>query len=143
MDRSAPRDGVPNAAGVRLDDPSTDGPGGFDQWAIVDVMGHQRYIGRVTEHVIAGKGFVRVDVPESNGESGFTKLIGPDAIHSISPISEQLAREMCGRRRQYPIEYYDLPEVKRLPAGTETLIDDEEDYDVGNPIAEPDVDDYD
>jgi hypothetical protein len=136
MDRSAPRDGVPNAAGSGVGQSVPDNPGpsddaaGFDQWAIVDVMGHQRYIGRVSEQVIAGKGFVRVDVPASDGESGFTKLIGPDAIHSISPISEQLAREMCGRRRQYPIESYALPKVKRLPAGTETLIDDEEDYDV-------------
>ena len=134
MERSGPGDRIQHATGVRLEDPAGDDPavgdGRFDQWAIVDVMGHQRYIGRVTEQVIAGKGFVRVDVPESKGESGFTKLIGPDEIHSISPVSEQLAREMCGRKKQYPIEFYELPEVRRLPAGTETLIDDAEDYDV-------------
>lgn len=42
----------------------SDTPNGFDQWAIVDVMGHQRYAGRVTEETLAGAGFIRVDVPE-------------------------------------------------------------------------------
>ena len=35
----------------------------FECWAIVEVMGHSRYAGRVTEQAIGGCAFVRVDVP--------------------------------------------------------------------------------
>lgn len=32
-------------------------------WAIVELFGHARIAGRVTEQVIAGQGFIRADVP--------------------------------------------------------------------------------
>ncbi|WP_436716584.1 hypothetical protein U8335_04005 [Roseiconus lacunae] len=84
---------------------------GFDEWAIVDVMGHQRYIGKVTEQTVAGKGFVRVDVPAVDDRPGFTKLIGPASVHSISPVDESIARKMCETTRQTPIESYQLPRL--------------------------------
>lgn len=91
----------------------------FDQWAIVDVMGHQRYIGRVTEQVVAGKGFVRVDVPAVDDERpGFTKLLGVGSIYAISPVTEEIAREMSRRRTQTPIEAYELPKPPALPSPT-------------------------
>lgn len=37
----------------------------FDQWAVVELMGRQRIAGKVTERVIAGSGFLQVDVPET------------------------------------------------------------------------------
>ena len=46
----------------------------FDQWCIVEVMGHQRYVGRVTEQVIAGTGFVRVDIPKTEETQAWTNL---------------------------------------------------------------------
>ncbi len=91
---------------------------GFDSWALVEVMGHKRYAGRVTEHVIAGQGFVRVDVPEveQHGErfDAFTKLIGAASIYAITPVSEQIARGMAQVMRERPVHEYDLP--KALPA---------------------------
>ena len=35
----------------------------FEQWAIVEIFGHQRIAGKVTEQTIGGCSFVRVDVP--------------------------------------------------------------------------------
>ena len=80
----------------------------FDQWAIVDVMGHQRYVGRVTEQVIAGAGFVRVDVPKTDKLESWTKLVAPAAIHSITPVSEEIARAMANREQREPIQAYEL-----------------------------------
>lgn len=67
----------------------------FDQWSVVDVMGHQRYAGRVTEQVIAGAGFIRVDVPETKSGPGYTKYFGPGAIHSITMCTEASARKVA------------------------------------------------
>lgn len=98
----------------------------FDQWAIVDVMGHQRYIGRVTEQVIAGCGFIRVDVPNEDGSIAFTKLVGTASIYAISPVQQEVALQMNRGRRPTPIEAYALPEpTTRQPTMTR---DPDEDY---------------
>ena len=82
---------------------------GFEQWAIVDVMGHQRYVGHVTEQVIAGCGFVRVDVPATSDQPAWTKLVGTGSIYAITPVSEEIARKMAERSQNPPIDAYDLP----------------------------------
>lgn len=64
----------------------------FEQWCIVEVMGHQRIAGRVTEEVIAGQGFIRVDVPEIRGQSSFTRYYGTGSIYAITPTDEETAR---------------------------------------------------
>lgn len=79
----------------------------FDSWAIVDVMGHQRFIGRVTEQVIAGQGFIRVDVPDVDSEDpgavSFTKVLGAKSIYMIEPVTKETALAMCKRGKQLSI----------------------------------------
>lgn len=36
----------------------------FEQWAIVELMGHRRLAAKVTEQVIAGQAMLRIDVPQ-------------------------------------------------------------------------------
>ena len=67
----------------------------FDTFALVELFGHVRIAGRVSEQVIAGQGFVRVDVPETKKLAAFTRLFGPGAIYSITPISEEMARALA------------------------------------------------
>ena len=69
----------------------------FDEWAIVEVMGHKQFAGHVTEQALGGASFVRVDVPEvkvgetrHHGEEtlpAFTKLLGAGSIYAISPCT--------------------------------------------------------
>ncbi|TWU67280.1 hypothetical protein V7x_28540 [Crateriforma conspicua] len=107
----------------------------FDQWAVVDVMGHQRYVGHVTEETVAGCGFIRVDVPATDKRPSFTKLLGTSSIYAISPVSESIARRMAAGRDQTPIESYELPEgrsglVIESAAGTATAQGDDFDDDM-------------
>jgi hypothetical protein len=81
----------------------------FEQWAIVDVMGHQRYIGLVTEQVIAGTGFIRIDVPGNDEVPAWTKIVGASSIYAITPVSEEIARGMAEVTRSRPIQSYELP----------------------------------
>ena len=84
----------------------------FSQWAIVDVMGHSRYVGFVSETVIAGNGFIQVNIPAVRDKPAWTKIIGPKSIYEITPISEELAREMAAARNDQPIQAYELPQPK-------------------------------
>ena len=100
----------------------------FCEWAIVDVMGHQRYIGRVTEQVIAGCGFVRVDVPNEDGSMNFSKLIGTGSIYAITPIDEAMALAMVGQSNQAPLSRYELRQLVK-PSKALMTRDPDEDYD--------------
>lgn len=85
----------------------------FEQWAIVEVMGHRRFAGLVTEQTIGGSSFVRVDVPavETGKENfpAFTKLFGAGSIYCISPITETMARDLAASWQERPVSIYDLP----------------------------------
>ncbi len=78
----------------------------FDQWAIVEVFGHQRFAGRVTEQAIGGASFVRVDVPGINGSPAFTKLFGAGAIYSITPVTKHLALKAVKACESEPLAVY-------------------------------------
>lgn len=102
----------------------------FDTWAIVDLFGHSKVAGRVTEAAIAGGAFIRVDVPEVKGQPEHTRYFGPAAIYSISPVSEAVARHLAECITSAPVSIYDLP---RLAAGREAEAQNEED-DENNPF---------
>jgi hypothetical protein len=97
---------------------------GFDQWAIVELFGHQVIAGRVSEQTIGGASFVRVDVPDvENGSIGFTRFYGQGAIYSITPVSEEAARLAVRRYAPRPITIY-VPELA-LSTGTPEPLDDD------------------
>jgi hypothetical protein len=78
-------------------------PKSIDTWAIVEVMGHTQYAGRVTEEAIGGCSFVRVDVPENESLPGFTKLLGQAAIFSITPVTREVAIDAVKQFRARPM----------------------------------------
>lgn len=84
----------------------------FDSWCIIEIFGHQRLAGRVTEEQIGGQSFIRVDVPAVDGAAAFTKLYGPGAIYSITPTTEELVRAALPRLRPEPVSIY----IPRLAA---------------------------
>lgn len=85
----------------------------FETWAIVEIMGHQRYAGLCTEQVIAGSAFLRVDVPAFEEKAAFTKLFSPNSVYAITPCAEDVARAMSQSLGQQPITVWDLPESIR------------------------------
>lgn len=92
----------------------------FDEWAIVEIMGHKRFAGRVTEQSLGGVSFVRIDVPLVIGSDGqtlppFTKLFGAASIYCISPCTEETARLFACQLRAESFSRYEAP---RLPAPT-------------------------
>jgi hypothetical protein len=90
----------------------------FDQWCILDLFGHQRTAGHVTEATIGGCAFLRIDVPE--GEGYRTEYYGQGAIYSMRPVSEEIAREVVRSHASPPVSTYDMSHLlKRLEASKE------------------------
>jgi hypothetical protein len=81
----------------------------FDEWALVELFGHARIVGHVTEQSIAGGAFVRVDVPDKEGKTVFTRFFGHGAIYSMSPITKELALQLAQQQNSAPVSRFDLP----------------------------------
>lgn len=81
----------------------------FESWAIVELFGHQRVAGLVTEQTIGGCSFIRVDVPAIGDILAMTKFYTQGAIYCMTPTTEELARSAAMAFMSKPIEAWDLP----------------------------------
>ena len=61
----------------------------FETWAIVELMGHRRVIGKISERTIGAATFLQVDILRPDGQ-GFisSQLYNPSAIYCITPTDE-------------------------------------------------------
>lgn len=103
-----------------------------DTWAIVELMGHRKLAGKLSEQTIGGSSFVRIDAPAQDGYR--THLYGNAAIYGIHFVSELVARAVASRIDDAPISAYDLPEHARiamLEHDDDDLVDAEFDPDDG------------
>lgn len=97
----------------------------FDQWCIVELFGHQRIAGRVTEQSIGGCAFVRVDVPPVSETPGYSRLLGNGAIYAINPVTEEVARAAAASYRSVPVSAYEIPELRAMRSQAALDIDDD------------------
>lgn len=84
-----------------------DGP--FDQWAIVELMGHRRLAGRVREVQLAGHGYLRLDIPAAGDDAARTQYISPGSVYALHPTSEPTARAAAAQWRPEPVHRWELP----------------------------------
>jgi hypothetical protein len=98
----------------------------FEGWAILELMGHRRLAGRVSEVELAGHGFLRLDVPEVDGRPGATQFYAPASVYALTPTTEEVARGL--RSRPEPVTVWDL-QRPALPSREEALDALEEDMD--------------
>ena len=82
---------------------------------MLELFGHQRLAGTVTEQQLGGASFVRVDVPGDGKKAGWklTKLYNPSAIYSITPVTEETARMVAKSIAAEPITRWDVQEMVR------------------------------
>ena len=86
----------------------------FDCRAIVELFGHTKLAGQVSEANIGGCSFIRVDVPEIGAQPAFTRFLGNGAIYSITPVSEEIARHAIARIAPEPVQTYYLPKPEPM-----------------------------
>lgn len=109
--------------------------GTLDTWAILELFGHKRLAGKISEHVVGSSALIRCDVPATEHANGdgttrttaeYSKLVGPGAIYCITPCTEEVARLAAKEIERYnePIPV-SLP--KQIPALAGVVASDEED----------------
>lgn len=93
-------------------------------WAIVELFGHQRVAGRITQQTFGGASFVRVDVPEIEVEEvtwedgprktvrrsiqAHTRSFGGGAIYAVNWCDEQTARIAAIAIKHEPLSPYSV-----------------------------------
>ncbi len=79
-------------------------------WAIVELMGHRRMAGHVSEQEIAGAKLLRVDVYHPDVEESIaTQLYSPSALYCLTPTTEDTARAVAAStRRPEPVHRWEL-----------------------------------
>lgn len=80
-------------------DPELKESGDLKSWALVELFGHQRIVGFLSQQSFGSGVLFRVDVPDltSSGKvirQGFTRYFGLQAIYSITPCSEEIVRQL-------------------------------------------------
>lgn len=98
----------------------------FKTWAIVELFGHQVIAGEVSEQILAGEGFVRIDVPATDNMKPYSKIYGTKAIYCITPTDEETATGAAKSLHHPPVELWrlNLPEIAQHAMGHETYEDE-------------------
>lgn len=101
----------------------------FSHWAVVELFGHARIAGLVTEQQIGGASFIRVDVPELSvrqdtplygripveTQPAYTRFFGAAAIYAITPCAEEVARLAAADIGGNPINVW-IPALRKAIA---------------------------
>ena len=82
----------------------------FEGWAIVELMGHRRLAGFVTEEEHFGTAMLRLDVHGLNDTAapGVTQLYGGSSVYCVTPTTEEIARQLGDRLKPAPVSRYEL-----------------------------------
>jgi len=81
----------------------------FEEWAVLELMGHRRLAGRVTDAVIGGGAFLRIDIPGKNGRQT-TQYYSPQSVYCITPTTEEIARAVAAQNEPAPVYRWELPQ---------------------------------
>jgi|GEM_PF-1693826 len=138
----------------------------FDGWAIVDVLGHQRYVGYVTTEAYGQAVLFRIDVPALDSRErvtkqpeyaggryvpvgtslfegavdGYTKLIGAGSIYAITPCTREAALRAVEELQPRPLMQVTLPPTIGLPPEPPVHEPIDDDGDEGDDEPEQEVD---
>ena len=80
----------------------------FEGWAVLELMGHRRLGGWLSEAVVAGSAFVRIDVPGPGEDPIATQFYAPSAVYCITPTTEATAHAVARLSRPEPVTRWEL-----------------------------------
>jgi hypothetical protein len=112
--------------------------------AIVELFGHIRLAGTVTEAEMYGGKFLRLNIPANNNHPAVTQFIAYGALFRVTPTTDEIADGFAKGHRPAPVARYELPAINLGPPRTLGTVDTD---DIGefedDPEAEADEDEDD
>ncbi len=91
----------------------------FQEWCVVELMGHVRMAGLVTEVELFGSKQGRIDIP--NGDGFVTQYFNGSSLYRLTPTTEEIARAVAISNQPEPVHRWELP--KQITAGEPNAID--------------------
>lgn len=90
----------------------------FEHWAIVEMMGHRKLGGRVTEALIAGAKFLQISFYNVSGNLYATQFISPQSVYAITPVAKEIAVGFGIKHPIAPVEPWevDFPQLPSIQA---------------------------
>ncbi len=81
----------------------------FADWVILELLGHRRLAGYLTERDIAGTSFLRLDIPGADEDTTplATQYYSPSSVYAITPTSEATARAVADGIRHAPVRRFE------------------------------------
>ena len=105
----------------------------IELFAVIELFGHNKIAGKVSEQNMGAFTFCRIDVPETPQQPSFTRLVNPSAIYAINPVTEEVMKKMAENIQTKPIEAWDVREMVNkmlaIKAGKIPVSDEMEDED--------------
>jgi hypothetical protein len=99
----------------------------FAEWVILELLGHRRAAGYLTEQQIAGASFLRLDIPGDDTKTPTTQIYNPTSVYAIHPTTEDVARHLAKTHRAEPVYRWQLPAAPQTPADIDIDVDEDED----------------
>lgn len=96
-------------------------PQTFEVWGILELMGHVKTAGLISEQELFGTKLGRIDIPTEDGQM-ITQYFGGHSVYRLTPASEVVARAFAAHNVPRPVSIYDLKLAAPEP-------EEEEDYD--------------
>lgn len=80
----------------------------IDGWYLVELMGHRRLAGHVSDVECAGFRMLRIDINRI-GADPLVQYYSQQAIYSLTPVTEETAVQFATRCVPEPVTEYDFP----------------------------------
>lgn len=80
----------------------------FEAWGLLELFGHQRLAGKISDQTIGGVHFIRIDVPATGDVPAYTRFFTQGAIYGMTVTSEDVARRLAGNLLSKPVSAYEL-----------------------------------
>ncbi len=75
----------------------------------MELMGHRKLAGMVSDQTFAGVPFIRIDIPDSA-----TQFYSPAAVYCITPTTEAIAKAFAKGNTPEPVHPWEIKQIEQV-----------------------------
>lgn len=101
---------------------------GFSGWCVLELLGHVRLGGKVSEVEMFGQKMGRINIP--HGDGFVSRVFGGAAVYSLTPCGEAEARAVAKASNPEPLHSWEVRQLleDRRDGATSPPFREEDDY---------------